>query len=184
MSISIADLGIHSEIDRFWQGVDQRGGAGTGVDEAHVDVLTYSWGLFGTPLALPQPHYRLFLPSPYYIVGYGLVADAAGSAVVNVEYATRATGVAAVYTDVTGGSPPTLDITDWDMVLRPTWSPLRWAMFDLVHVYIFSTSGLTELTLQIFARRLPRVGQQSTVTDSAGNPIITSGGAPVILAVP
>jgi hypothetical protein len=160
-----------SEIDRFWQNVDQRGEQDVGVVEAHTDSALFAWGINGTTLALPQPHYRVWVPSPYAFVGWSMTADRAGSAVIHVERAAisdvftiarGSTGSAAgplVFADVTAGASPTLTTSQiaYRMGLS-SWSPSTLRQFDLLHVYLFSTSGLQELMFQIFMRRMRRVG--------------------------
>jgi hypothetical protein len=194
MSVTPSDMALHAELDRFWQSVDQRTEIGTGVNEAHTDTPLFVWGIIGTPLALPQPHYRIFVPSPYYVTGWALIGNAAGNAVIKVEHGrfiprqdpttpkwrTYGTG-AVVFTDATGGASPTL-AAQQAVVTRylPTWLVRFWEMFEVLHVYIDSTSGLEELSLQLFTRRMRRTGVQAALTTNAGAGIITGGGALVV----
>jgi hypothetical protein len=159
MSVTPADLAFHAEIDRFWQSVDQRTDNPPGPDEAHTDTPLFAWGIAGTALALPQPHYRIFVPSPYYVVGWGLVANAAGNAVVKVERGIVSGAGTVAFASVTGGADPTLGGKQAVVTRRLTTWPIRsWAVFNVLHVYIASTSGLEELTFQLFTRRMRRVG--------------------------
>jgi hypothetical protein len=192
MSIVPSDLALHGEIDRFWQSVDQRTESAPAPDEAHTDTPLFAWGVLGTALTLPQPHYRIFVPSPFYVVGWGLVANAAGNAVVKVERGiinqpaspprwTSIASNAVALTSITGGADPTL-AGQQGVITRQlsTWSVRSWAAFDVLHIYIASTSGLEELTFQLFTRRMRRVGTQAGVVTSGGAPVVTSGGAPVV----
>lgn len=185
MSVDVSRLALETQAARFWDHADQRVQQPQGVDEAHTDTPMFVWGILGTPLVLPQPHYRLFIPSPYYVVGWGLVGDTAGDAVVRVEHSAFTGGAAVNFTDVTGGAAPTLAGQQAVVTRRlTTWTPNKWAVFDLLHVFIESTLGLQELTFQIFARRIARVGVASNITDSGGVQIVTSAGTPVSLANP
>jgi hypothetical protein len=163
-----------SEIDRFWQNVDQRGEQDVGVMDAHTDSMLFGWGANGTTLtATGQPHYRILVPSPYSFVGWSMIANASGSAVVHVERAAVGTAFGGAlsrasvntaagpisFSDVTGGAPPTLSSKQAAIATRLSgWSPSTIQQFDLLHVYLFSTSGLQELMFQLFMRRMRRVG--------------------------
>lgn len=179
MSVDVGRLALETQAARFWDHADQRVQTPQTVDEAHTDTPTFAWGVLGTPLVLPQPHYRLFVPAPYYVVGWGLVADAVGSAVVRVERAGYNPGGTVGFTDVTGGAYPTLSSQQAVVTTRPAWSPNKWGIFDLLHVYIYSTLGLQELTFQLFTRRLLRVGVGGTVT-SGGGTVTTGSGTTVV----
>lgn len=185
MSVSASEMALNGEIDRFWQGVDQRTETPQGIDEAHTDTPMFVWGVLGTPLVLPQPSYRFFVPAPYYVVAWGLVADAVGHAVVKVEHAGYNPGGSVGFVSVTGGADPTLSGQQVVVTKRlTTWSPNKWGIFDLIHIYIDSTTGLQELSFQLFTRRIPRVGVTGRVTASGGSEIITTSGVPVVLASP
>jgi hypothetical protein len=189
--MTTSDMAMHARIDQFWQGVDQRTEQDQASDDSHTDTPLFVWGIAGTPLALPQPHYRIFVPVPYKVTGWGLVGNAAGSAVVKVEHApanvppygstqpftgfVKGYSGAPVFTSVTGGADPTL--SGQQVVVTPrltTWSPNKWRPFDLLHVYLYSTSGLEELSFQLFTRRIPRAGGAS---GTSGAFMATTGGA-------